>query len=366
MQTRGQWEARRRAREDRFFDFESMRATFLQHDQNVANDTGAAVRSDINNALAALFSNSSGATAPSTTVAYQWWADTTTGLLKIRNAANSAWVTVGTLASTNLGLASLAGAAFTGSVYIGDTANASSTLGLTINQAGNDDEILALKSSDVAHALTGVTEADTFGTFKKAAPATGGLAISGFQETGADSSGVVLSGYVTSNVDTTKTAAGAGAVRIIGIQNSGGSAGGIVANGNILTIENNGSTRVIFDAEGDSYQDGTGWNAFDHVPDVAVCDAVDKTLDARIRDPLREATAEWLSENERMLEDLRIVYFNRDTDGRPFVNKSRLLMLHNGAIRQQQRAIETVVSDVQGIMAALPRLEQLERRLGII
>lgn len=85
-----------------------------QHDQNLANAAGATFRADANNALAALFSNSSGATEPTTTVAYQWWADTTTGLLKIRNAANSAWVTVGTLASTNLGLASLDGATFTG------------------------------------------------------------------------------------------------------------------------------------------------------------------------------------------------------------------------------------------------------------
>lgn len=50
-----------------------------------------------------------------------WWADTTTGLLKVRNAANSAFVTVGTLASTNLGLASLAGATFTGAVVLGTT-----------------------------------------------------------------------------------------------------------------------------------------------------------------------------------------------------------------------------------------------------
>jgi len=62
------------------------------------------VRSDINDQLAAIVSNNSGATAPATTYAYQWWADTTTGLLKIRNAANNAWVTVGTLASDNLGL----------------------------------------------------------------------------------------------------------------------------------------------------------------------------------------------------------------------------------------------------------------------
>jgi hypothetical protein len=92
-----------------------------QHDYVIANGTGAAVRSDLNGALAAIATINSGATAPTTTYAFQLWADTTTGLLKIRNAANSAFVTVGTLASTNLGLASLAGATFTGDVILGTT-----------------------------------------------------------------------------------------------------------------------------------------------------------------------------------------------------------------------------------------------------
>jgi hypothetical protein len=91
------------------------------HDYVIANGTGAAVRSDLNDALAAIVSNNSSSTAPATTYAYQWWADTTTGLLKQRNAANSAFVTIGTLASTNLGLASLAGATFTGDVILGTT-----------------------------------------------------------------------------------------------------------------------------------------------------------------------------------------------------------------------------------------------------
>jgi hypothetical protein len=65
-----------------------------QHDYVIANGTGAAVRSDLNNALAAIVSNNSGATAPSTTYAYQWWADTTTNLLKLRNSTNNGWVTL--------------------------------------------------------------------------------------------------------------------------------------------------------------------------------------------------------------------------------------------------------------------------------
>jgi hypothetical protein len=92
-----------------------------QHDYSIANGTGAAVRSDINNGLAAIVSNNSGATEPATMYAYQWWADTTTGLLKIRNAANNGWVTVGTLASANLGLMPLAGGTFTGNVIFGTT-----------------------------------------------------------------------------------------------------------------------------------------------------------------------------------------------------------------------------------------------------
>ena len=80
-----------------------------QHDYTIANQSGAAFRSDLNNGLAAIVSQNSGAAQPSTTYAYQWWADTTTGLLKLRNAANNAWITIGTLADANLGMVSRSG-----------------------------------------------------------------------------------------------------------------------------------------------------------------------------------------------------------------------------------------------------------------
>lgn len=89
-----------------------------QEDYVLANQTGANFRSDLNNQLLAIVSQNSGATAPATTYAFQLWMDTTTGLLKIRNAANSAWVTIGTAASTNLGLAALGGATFTGQLVL--------------------------------------------------------------------------------------------------------------------------------------------------------------------------------------------------------------------------------------------------------
>ena len=62
------------------------------HDYVIDNSTGANVRSDINNVLQAILTNNSSSSAPSTTAAYMWWADTTNGILKIRNSANDGWV----------------------------------------------------------------------------------------------------------------------------------------------------------------------------------------------------------------------------------------------------------------------------------
>ena len=64
------------------------------HDYVIANGTGAAVRSDLNGALAAIVSQNSSATEPSPSYAYQRWADTTAGVMKMRNGANNAWITL--------------------------------------------------------------------------------------------------------------------------------------------------------------------------------------------------------------------------------------------------------------------------------
>ena len=63
-----------------------------QHDYIIDNSTGANVRSDINSVLQAIASNNSGSSAPSTTYAFQLFADTTNNVMKIRNAANNAFI----------------------------------------------------------------------------------------------------------------------------------------------------------------------------------------------------------------------------------------------------------------------------------
>jgi hypothetical protein len=70
---------------------------FAQGDQSIANQAGASFRSDLNSELQALVTLNSGVGAPSTTYAHELWADTTSNVLKKRNAANSAWLVVRTL-----------------------------------------------------------------------------------------------------------------------------------------------------------------------------------------------------------------------------------------------------------------------------
>lgn len=70
------------------------------HDYVIDNQNGAGFRSDLNNALAAIATNNSSATAPSPTYANMWWADTSSGYLKQRNSANTDWISVIALGAT--------------------------------------------------------------------------------------------------------------------------------------------------------------------------------------------------------------------------------------------------------------------------
>ena len=65
-----------------------------QNDFTIANQTFPNTRADINSALQALASTSSGSSAPSTTFANQLFYDTTNNLLKIRNEDNDAFITI--------------------------------------------------------------------------------------------------------------------------------------------------------------------------------------------------------------------------------------------------------------------------------
>jgi len=68
-----------------------------QNDLVIANQSFPATRADINSALQALGSLSSGPSAPATTYANMLWYDTTNNTLKMRAEANDQWISIGYL-----------------------------------------------------------------------------------------------------------------------------------------------------------------------------------------------------------------------------------------------------------------------------
>lgn len=65
-----------------------------QNDFTIANQGFPAFRADLNTALQALASTSSGTSAPSTTFANQFFYDTSNNVLKFRNEDNDAFITI--------------------------------------------------------------------------------------------------------------------------------------------------------------------------------------------------------------------------------------------------------------------------------
>ena len=72
-----------------------------QNDFTIANQTFPNTRADINSALQALASTSSGTSVPSTTFANQLWYDTANNKLYIRNEDNDANIQLLELDQTN-------------------------------------------------------------------------------------------------------------------------------------------------------------------------------------------------------------------------------------------------------------------------
>ena len=93
-------------------------------DYNIANASGASVRSDLNAVFDAIKTLNSGGSDPTNTAAFMPYVDTgDSNNLKIRNASNNGFTTVGSVDEANLGLLPRAGGTMTGQL-LGDDGSA--------------------------------------------------------------------------------------------------------------------------------------------------------------------------------------------------------------------------------------------------
>jgi hypothetical protein len=263
---------------------------------------------------------------PADKVGTLWFSDATEGMGRVEYSHSSDSMEI----RTNQIIAMIIDS--TQSVYIGVDAaghsNGNMTTGLTINQAATDDQILAFKSSDVAHGITGITETDTYFYMQKLTGTLGGVRLASLVDDGAIS--VQFDSFAV-DINTTKTASGRSNFEIACGVKSGT---GIVSSGtnaNLFSVHDYGgyTAKFIVDQEGDFFYDGSG-TAYDSYDDASLTRAMAVATGGR--DIIRDEWDKYVDYNENDLVKAGVLGDTVANGG--LVNGAAMQRLHTGAIWQ--------------------------------
>ena len=255
-----------------------------------------------------------------------------------------------------------------GAVYLNDSANTGMTIGLTINQGANDDESLSLKSSDIAHALTGQGETDTYFSIRKSQADGGGVTARSLMEDNTQPVTFRIQSYGGQAEAAHSTGADA-LIELEAREHDGANA--VVAtnaDGNVLgvfTDTGSGKRAIMFvDEDGDIHVDGsTTLTAFDDVPDALVANAARTGVRAASGMPMTSEAARHLREYKELLEERDVIHWNDDTDGVPFINlKAGLLFAWDGLYQAhlQRQELSDQVGALQERLTTAGILESRE------
>lgn len=159
-----------------------------QHDYNIANQAGAAVRADINALAQAIATLNSGAAAPTTTFGMMFWYDSTNSLLKIRDPANTTWITLATVSGSTFTFASSLFSVPVSTNWFGTTVRfpqidtsgvmeVGASLDFHPDAAGSEDYRSRISRATGANGLWTFTQTGTLGI--NMVPGAGGFQING-------------------------------------------------------------------------------------------------------------------------------------------------------------------------------------------
>tara|TARA_A100001391_G_scaffold164419_1_gene124121 strand:+ start:1899 stop:3044 length:1146 start_codon:yes stop_codon:yes gene_type:complete len=125
-------------------------------DYNIANASGASVRSDINAVLDAIKTCNAGGSDPANPEAFMLYADTAdSNKLKIRRAANDGFTTIGSVNEPNLGLLLRSGGTMTGNI-LGHNGSGASSPAYSFNN-DTDTGMFRPSANSIAFSTAGTT-----------------------------------------------------------------------------------------------------------------------------------------------------------------------------------------------------------------
>ena len=132
-------------------------------DYNIANASGASVRSDINAVLDAIKTCNSGGSDPANPEAFMLYVDTAdSNKLKIRNASNNGFTTVGSVNEANLGLLLKSGGTMTGQLL---AAGSNGETNPAVAFSNDTDTGFYKNSANSIGVITGGTKRLTIGSY---------------------------------------------------------------------------------------------------------------------------------------------------------------------------------------------------------
>ena len=219
--------------------------------------------------------------------------------------------------------------------------------GLVINQGANDGKIISLKSSDVAHGMTGSCETDTYAHFGKQSATKGGVNFRIYTED-MDSERLNLNVQGEGDLSETKSTSGKGAMAF-GVSAKSGTAQGATNNdGILLSIANYTNTRFLFEGDGNFHADA-GSNTYDAYEDAQLARAYDLSHGKGV---IESKFDKFVAYNHEKLAQLDLV--GREEDGTPnhFINVTGMQRLHNGAIWQQYEKHQRLANAVYELAKA--------------
>jgi hypothetical protein len=227
-----------------------------------------------------------------------------------------------------------------GSIGIQDDAPNVTQGGITLNQAGDDGAIMELKSSDVAHGITGLAQTDTYGLFMKYSATEGGVNARGLTE--ADIGFYFQALHTT--VNTTTSASGRGGFEISTAKKTG--TGKTTTDGNLFAVRNNNSTKFIITEGGDIHSDSGNGTTYDEYDDAHLVRAFDLSKGEKSKGLINSQFDKYIKYNHETLADAGLV--GKEDDGTPnhFINVTGMQRLHNGAIWQQYEKHERLLEAV--------------------
>jgi len=235
----------------------------------------------------------------------------------------------------------------------GDVSSPYDTIGLHINQAGNDDTTLQIVSTDISHGLNsayyGAYDSDAYMAIRKQHASQGGLTLTALGTDSALTNPMVIQ-VLGGTAQTSKNTSGIGLMDIVCAEHNGsGALSDITADGNIFSVRCRVSTslaaKFLVDEDGDIYYDGSA-AAYDSMADAELVRTFDTVMAPK--EIIQSKWDEDVRYNEQSLIDAGILggpVIGVPHDERGMVCMTQLQRLHNGAIWQTHTEVQQMKED---------------------